>query len=178
VGEFGATGPYLWENGVLTELGGDAAYGIASDINERGQVVGQVLLGAFLWGARTGLTSLPSATGGPNAVSAAFAVNNSGEIVGFDSEDGVETYPVRWTRAGRVITFQLNRGTFVALNDGGLAVGRYPVNSEWQAFASTRIGELIQLGAGIPVAVNNRGAIVGTASIDGENRVVIWLVRN
>jgi uncharacterized membrane protein len=176
IGEFGATGPYLWENGELTELGGDAPYGVASDINERGQVVGQVVLNAFLWSSKAGLTRLPHAATGPNPVSAAYSVNNSGETVGFESENGVEQFPVRWTRTGEPILFAAIMGTFVGLNDSGMAVGVYASDSAANGFISTRHGDVIQLGPGRPVAINNGGAVVGTAVVEGTNRVVVWLV--
>jgi hypothetical protein len=36
--------------------------------------------------------------------------------------------------------------------------------------------QLISLGFEIPTAMNNRGAIVGTTTIGGENDAVVWLV--
>ena len=68
---------------------------------------------------------------------------------------------------------------FIGINASGLAVGRYavqiaPTEFVWHGFASVRRGHVVTLGLGIPVAVNNRGAILGTTNVDGVQRVVIW----
>jgi hypothetical protein len=174
--------PCLWEDGIVTVLGDGASFGGAFDISKRGHAAGQLLNAAFVWSRRAGLTLLPSSSGASGVISAALALNNSGEVVGFEAPDGVVSTPVRWTRSGRVETFDsLLRGTFVSINSSGLAVGRYLVEIsegvfDWYGFASTRRGDVLGLGPGIPVAVNDRGAILGMTVIDGAPRVVVWRV--
>jgi hypothetical protein len=112
-----------------------------------------------------------------------MAINHSGEIVGFDRE-AVRTAvltPVRWTPPGEIQTFPQIQGTFVAINARGLAVGQYevpiaPNQFVWHGFATTRHDRVVTLGPGIPVAVNDRGAILGTTVIDDVSHVVVWLV--
>jgi uncharacterized membrane protein len=181
--------PCLWEDGVVTELGNGGLSGSAFDINARGDIAGQCapcgegLASAFVWSRRTGVTPLPSSTGGADAIAAAMAINDRGELVGFETE-AVATAaltPVRWIPAGEIQTFPQFQGTFVAVNARGLAVGRYMVQVAanqfvWHGFATTRHGDVVTLGAGIPVAVNDRGAILGTTEIEGVSHVVVWLL--
>jgi uncharacterized membrane protein len=174
--------PCLWEDGIVTVLGDGASSGSAFDISKRGHAAGQLLNSAFTWSPRAGLTLLPSSSGESGAIAAAMALNNSGEVVGFEAADGVVSIPVRWTRSGGTETFDnLLRGTFVSINASGLAAGRYLVEIsggvfEWYGFVSTRRGDVVDLGLGIPVAVNDGGAILGTTVIDGAPRVVVWRV--
>ena len=91
----------IWDHGTISDLGtltGPAGCGglsLASDINDRGQVVGgcsdEVLLGhGFLWedGAMTDLGTLI----GPAGSSRAAGINNRGQIVGkSDSVAGSHT---------------------------------------------------------------------------------------
>ncbi len=181
--------PCLWEDGVLTDLGNGGLSGSAFDINARGAIAGQCgscgegLDSAFVWSRRTGITPLPSSTGAADAIAGAVAINHSGETVGFETE-AVSTAvltPVRWTPAGEIQTFPQFQGTFVAINARGLSVGRYdvaiaPNQFVLNGFAVTRHDRVITLGPGIPVAVNDRGAILGTTTIDGVTHVIVWLV--
>jgi uncharacterized membrane protein len=181
--------PCLWEGGVVTELGNGALSGSAFDINARGDIAGQCascgegLDSAFVWSRRTGVAPLPSTRGGADAIAAAMAINHSGEVVGFETEAVATAVltPVRWTPAGEIHTFPQFQGTFVAINARGLAVGRHLVQIAanqfaWHGFATTRDGYVLTLGPGIPVAVNDRGAILGTTEIEGVSHVVVWLV--
>ena len=138
----------------------------------------------MVWSRRAEVTPLPTSTGAAEAISAAMAINPRREVVGFETEAGgtVVINPVRWTPAGEIQTFPQFRGTFVAINSSGLAVGRYEVQIEpnrfdWNVFVSIRQGRVVTLGPGIPVAVNDRGAIVGTTEIEGVTQAVLWFVR-
>jgi len=86
----GAMRPFLWENGVMRDLGSLGGYGEANDINELGQIVGrsqvQVVGGAFhafLWegGTMFDLNSLVSLDPGW-VLTSAQAINDHGWIVG------------------------------------------------------------------------------------------------
>lgn len=182
--------PCVWEDGVVTELGNGQLSGGAFDVNAPGDVAGQCapcgegLDSAFVWSRRAGAVPLPSSTGAADAITAAVGINARRETVGFETEavaSAVST-PVRWTPAGEIQTFPQFQGTFVAINASGLAVGRYLVQIaanqfDWIGFVATRQGRVVTLGPGIPVAVNDRGAILGTTRIDGVTHVVVWFVR-
>jgi hypothetical protein len=177
----GSGRPCLWEDGVRVELGDGVTYGAALAINERGEVAGQLELSAFVWSRRTGLMLLPSS--GPDHTTFAEGINNRTELVGaeFDGSSS-KTFPVRWTRSGGIRTLPQFEGPFLAINASGLAVGRYAVPVEeqrfdWVAFAETRGGTLVSLGFGLPLAVNDRGAILGTTGTGANQRVVIWRIR-
>jgi hypothetical protein len=177
----GSGRPCLWEDGVRVELGDGVTYGAALAINERGEVAGQLELSAFVWSRRTGLMLLPSS--GPDHTTFAEGINNHTELVGaeFDGSSS-KTFPVRWTRSGEIRTLPQFEGPFLAINASGLAVGRYAVpvaehRFDWVAFAETRGGTLVSLGFGLPLAVNDRGAILGTTGTGGNQRVVIWRIR-
>jgi len=91
--------PVLWQDGIVTDLGvlhGDLV-GIATAINNRGEVVGASVSApgpssgnprAFVWrnGVMTDLNSLVP-TDSPLYLLTAFAVNDSGEIVGFGAAE-------------------------------------------------------------------------------------------
>jgi probable HAF family extracellular repeat protein len=87
------TGAFLWEHGTMKNLGSfGGTCTFATDLNDRGEVVGIFTLGvgdtiqhAFLW-KNGSLTNLPNTIGGKNA--AAIALNNSGDVVGWASAPG------------------------------------------------------------------------------------------
>ena len=68
---------FLWENGVMVDLG----QGGANDINNSGQIVG----GSFLWEDGT-ITDLGTISG--TGRSEAYGINDLGQIVGYSREGG------------------------------------------------------------------------------------------
>ena len=86
---------FLWENGLMTGLGDLTSYPSgwveADAINDNGQTVGHAQLKGqgsdnhpFLWenGVMTDLGELPGAVTGGSARTEAYAINNSGQVVG------------------------------------------------------------------------------------------------
>jgi len=81
---------YIWEDGEMRSLVPDGGYGAAWDINDAGQVVGASSVDgwpcAFRWSESEGMIALP---GLGEFEDEAYAINNSGDIVGF----GYASYP-------------------------------------------------------------------------------------
>lgn len=99
---------FFWDGGVMTDLGvlGTGDWVIPRDLNDRGEIVGmsQTVSGdftsarAFHWAGGV-LTDLGAAGG---TWSQAWAVNNSGRIVGAAADAGGLSHAVRWD--GGVLT--------------------------------------------------------------------------
>jgi probable HAF family extracellular repeat protein len=111
----------VWGNGVLTTLDvpGPAS---ATDINDRGQIVGNSLAGAFLW---DGGTLTPLGTLGGTA-SFATSINNHGQIVGYSQISGDGAYHAfLWERGVMTDLGTLSGGSSraFAINDHGDIVG-------------------------------------------------------
>lgn len=93
----GYTHPFLWRHGVMTDLGalepGSVEYGVAIDINNRGEVIGSgdvyggTAMHAFLW--RDGVMRDLGTLGGRQ--SSAIAINDRGQVLGV-SDTGSGTY--------------------------------------------------------------------------------------
>jgi probable HAF family extracellular repeat protein len=79
-GEFHA---FLWDNGVMTDLGSASGNSSAGAINDMGQVLGGDGSGGFIWenGVRTYLDNLIDAGSGWSNVGG-WDINNKGEIAG------------------------------------------------------------------------------------------------
>jgi len=96
------TGSFIWDkkNGMrdIGGLGGSCT--IASDVNNRGQVVGTSALTGdslthpFVWDAANGITDLMGAS---NGVGSAFAINDGGQVVGVVC-DAVECHAALWQK--------------------------------------------------------------------------------
>jgi hypothetical protein len=176
---FSGTGRFcIWQDGEVIDLGSGGALGISG----RGEVVGQIGLNAVKWSRRSGVVTLPNGATGPSRVYSAHDANNRGAIVGQEAADGVSSYPVRWDKHGAVETLtQYPRGGFIAINETGLAVGTYPIIIDGtavpQVFLHTGAGEIIELGEGLPVALNDSGLVLGVVGLGVEQEVVIWRLR-
>lgn len=177
--------PFMWENGVLRDLGVlahvpcadgatpmDCGGGTANDINAHGVVVGwstgpDNVSRAFVWENGV-MRDLGVDPGQPTRAS---AINDRGQILGtsrgipFLWEDGVTqsitssvpAYPTALGANGEVI--------------GSLDLG---VNNLQHAFV-WKSGQLIDLGVGIPHAINRHGDIIGTwYRDDGGYRAILW----
>ena len=190
----------LWENGSMELLDGPGGPpGTARCINDIGQIAGQrdrrvdpVYGGpglAVLWDGPTSIELCTAACFGQDAYrrhgSAAFAINNAGQIVGSAPGD-----PAFLWDAGEITLFGLaeTRSAYAcAINDRGQVVGWAQVNDDQcHAFLwdSGRIVDLGTLGGpeAAALGINIHGSVVGrsfTAEInsDGEpieERGFLW----
>ncbi|MDY7086906.1 MAG: hypothetical protein SYR96_17535 [Actinomycetota bacterium] len=163
---------FLWSAGRLTDLGvlqpGQGEYGRATAVNNRGEVAGfsvvhwdpeQSTAHAFVWRHGT-LTDID-----PGSVdSMATAINNRGEVVGTRyTTAGQRAF--RW-RDGRMT--ELGTGYPWDINDRGQVIGTDHAGGTgatmWFGGRTYDLGAPAGYDDWSPVAINNRGWIVGNAS--------------
>ena len=181
---------FLWQPGAIRRLGplpGRTA-STASDINERGQIVGTsyVIRGdyyhlkvrAFLWqsGRLRDLGALPGDT-----ESEAVAINDAGQVIGLSYGDRTES------GGGRVRGFVWQNGKMrdlgalepTAISNRGQIVGFTGSELEgteqafvWHAGQTTMLGPFVRWSG---IAVNDRGQVAGSRSFaDGKIRAAVW----
>ena len=157
----------------LNGPGQEQVESFATDINNKGQVVGTSGFSAFRWSPRTGLQDL----GSFDTFSGARAINDAGIVVGFaqDPESSEPAgLPVRWTGPGQILALS-NLGSSVSgandINNAGQIVGNVafppePFGAE-HAFLWTREKGLIDLTPGtgsFASRINEKGMVLGTAA--------------
>jgi probable HAF family extracellular repeat protein len=197
---------FLWDDGVMKDLGvigtnpcvnipeEQCGWSEASDINERGQIVGfstsQGGSRAVVWDPDN-LT--PRDLGFGTAPSRATAVNDNGQIAGHSYESGEAFF----LDGDQVVTLgSLGGGwTRVAgMNEGGTVAGTtVTASGEVHAFVWSRATGMRDLGSGpfgapqvgsVAVAINDRGDVLGYAQpcptnyrgycYGGPIRAVLW----
>lgn len=175
-------GPFhgvIWQNGAFLR---DIGLVLPQDINDLGQVVGGTATTAFLWqnGTFTDLGALS-----PDAASIAYAINNTGTIVG-TSNGG---FPVRWVD-GQIASLPVPNGVIqprpVDVNDGGDIVGWGTSSAAGALYASAfwRDGKPILLppwpGATQTLArsINDSAEIVGEGPVvaGGPQHALKWTI--
>jgi probable HAF family extracellular repeat protein len=172
---------FLWSRGKLTDLGvleaGDGEYGRATDVNDRGEVVGfsvfrvdpeQSAQHAFLW--RNGvLTDIDQVS----LDSMAAAINNRGQVVGTRyTADGA--YAFLW-QAG--VMTNLGTGYAWDINDRGQVVGQNNLGATgatmWYRGRAYDLGAPAGLDDWRPTAINERGWIAGNGGVMA-GRAYLW----
>lgn len=162
--------PFLWRAGTMVDLASSSApsWGIAQDINDRGQVVGTGDAGAFLWdrGVWTALFE-PGAL-----ISSAEAINNASQVVGtYYPSAGNRQHGFLWQRGkltdlGYLIPVDINdRGEILAYRT--VPETAYPACVWWH-------GRVTELGFDRPVAINNLGWVTGITPAGDAYRAVLW----
>jgi len=170
----------------ITDLGGlqETRDANATAINDAGQIVGTSAGHAFLWEAAV-MTDLGT-LGGP--VSAAHAVNASGQIVGEYETARGEVHAFLWQR-GVMTDLGLPGESSSArgINDRGEIIGFAGGKNLrggailWKDGARQPLGDLGPSGSGSnAMAINDKGEIAGVSSgfaarLGGVVRAVIWL---
>jgi probable HAF family extracellular repeat protein len=169
---------FIWENGRMRDLGlfpGDL-FAAASDINNRGQVVGA---GAADFSPHALLWENGRVIDLGGTFSQAFAINNRGQIVGVTSGGAA-----LWQNGVLHNLASLSGGGSEAfdINDKGVIVG-YSTTATGESHAVMWTdGGIVDLGT-LPgddfsqaLAINSQGQIVGTSSniSQGVERAFIW----
>ncbi len=192
---FGEFRAFLWDNGVLTNLGtlpGYTASSTATGINDLGQVVGSALdripsragsySRAFLWSADNGMINLGTFGG---YSSGANAINNLGQVVGASDPVMGSGRAFRTAPNSRINPATDDLGTLP--NNSGFS-GASDINNLGQVvgYISTgnggaflwENGVITNLGFDSAIAINDLGQIVGseagvfTAGVLWENGVI------
>ncbi|WP_127508561.1 hypothetical protein [Actinoplanes solisilvae] len=172
--------PFLWTGGTITDLGvlerGEREYGRATDINDHAQVVGFSVVRqdpeqsgqhAFLWQNGV-LTDLDRSA----YDSMANAINNHGQVAGVRYIPGGR-HAVSWQNG---VMTDLGPGIATGINDQGQIIG----SATGTGAALWVRGRAYDLGAPAgsddwtPVAINDRGWIVGNAWAGTDLRAYLW----
>ncbi len=188
----GATVAWLWQNGVISNLGGSpgATHNWANSINASGQIVGHSggpSLGGFmpfLWSASGGMTSLGVLPG--HVAGAAKGINTQGQVVGDSDFSGGGVRAFLWSPGGVGMTDLgvfpgQDRSSAHAINDAGKVVGQADTLEGSRAFLWSAFGGMTVLGdlrgaiTSNAVHINAAGQIVGSYDTDsGLTRAVLW----
>jgi probable HAF family extracellular repeat protein len=182
--EGGGDRAFLWTaDGGMQDLGAlpGATFSYATDINERGEVVGasQTAGGeghAFLWTQADGFKDLGTLGG---SSSAAQAINDLGHVVG-----GIDAHAFLWTAESGMKDLGKPPGSDLAfafdINTLGQVVVLSVTSGLNQAFVWTQADgfqELVTLGGNYSqaLAINERGQVAGSSSTaGGEAHAVVW----
>ena len=165
----GNTHAFLWEDGVMIDLGTlDAPYNftsLASSINERGQIAGTSYssnLGldghAFLWedGVMIDLGTL----GG--AYSQANAINGRGQVVGFSETPSGEQHAFLWENGVMTDIGPAGLQSYARfVNEVGEVAGLLETPAPYAFFWKDGVLTQIDVYASFPRGFNNRGQVVG-----------------
>lgn len=188
----GSERAFLWQSGVITDLGTLPGYTVGSqayDINSVGQVVGTSSNGgfsvhAFLWQNGT-MTDLGSLLGGN--YNAAYDINDAGQIVGEASTPGdTAAYAFLRQPDGTVTNLGTLPGyamsTANSINNAGQVVGVAWTATHsgraflWQGGVMTDLGTLPSYtNSSYAHDINNTGQVVGySTNASGTNRAFLW----
>jgi probable HAF family extracellular repeat protein len=189
----GFSHPFLWQQGVMTDLGllPEGISASAEDINAVGDVVGAGTAESFpyqphaiLW-RRGQVIPLALLPGG--SYSQAFAINDWGLIAGA-ADDGVSTHATVWWAGtpipleGLALPTGDSGGWATDVNNLGQVVGSAYVDGPhtravlWQAGRAIDLGTLPGDDHSQALAINDRGQIVGlSANIEASTmRAFLW----
>lgn len=181
-GNNGADHAFIWQDGVITDLGTLPGYSYQSEawaVNGAGEVVGWSVSGgttgttdghAFLWlgGTMTDLGTLPGAK-----ISQAHGINDYGQVVGQSGNDAFLWQPTaQYKTTGTMIDLGSLPGYQYAM---GMAIDNYGVVTGY----ATNNGSDMVAFLWIPTARNSTtGAMVNLGSLNGDNSVQPWAINS
>lgn len=187
----------VWANGVATDLG--TLGGTQSDargINQAGQIVGRAQDANGNWRAAVWNADQPTELVTPNASSSsrATAINNAGQIVGYEQRQSEQypLHPVQWVQGvasnldeslGHTSTYLPN---VHGLNDLGQIVGSVKAPNTVDYYRAVLwdrgVSSMLDMPSGADAAeakdINNAGQIVGFIYLKAANagsRAATWI---
>ena len=174
---------YQHPNGPMQDLGWPGYNSYASGINDQGQVVGEgvgfpyhPILYCYPGGPLEDLGNLGNDWYWNNN---AYAINNSGQVVGTAAAPGVWCHAFFYPYPAGPMRDMDNAGTLdsyaVAINASGLSVGWAGLSSHYHAVLypypagpMVDLGNLGGTGNSEALGINDSGQVVGASSISGE----------
>jgi len=177
VSQGGSTHAFVYANGSLKVIGGDAV-GEATAVNLRGQVVGTLSGRAFLY-ENGGVRDLGTLGG----FSSAKGLDDFGRVVGMSTDSHGTPYPFLWNNGAMQAMPGPSGSGAIDIDDAGLVIGSAEGTYGYflESGTYTRLDTLpavVQKGWRHlePTGVNNRGWIVGTATDSSGNLRAFVLV--
>ncbi|HEX2195589.1 MAG TPA: hypothetical protein VHJ76_01580 [Actinomycetota bacterium] len=168
--------------------------GTTRDVNNAGVAVGVWRNAPFTWSRAGGYDELPFLPGAIWDQAEAMAINDSGTIVGWGTDDEGFMKPVRWSRAGAIEELPvLSGGKYGVVNDvnaSGVMVGEADGTTErglrtrpvvWHPDGTIEEIPLVPLDPpldmGFAEGINDRGTVIGwdMSSIQGDGRQAPWI---
>lgn len=178
---------FRWQNGVMQDLGtlgGPVSY--AFDINNSGQTAGAAeraddgIHHAVLWGSG-GIVDLGDLGNLWDTDSAAYGINDAGQVVGGSYNDAGEFHAFLWQNGGMqdLGTLGGDTGTAMAINENSQVVGgsKLPDNTTVHAFLWD--GGMLDLGSlgwnqSYAYDINDKGQVVGALQTGQTSHAFVW----
>jgi probable HAF family extracellular repeat protein len=176
--------PELWRHGSIVDLSQPGNYATPRALNNLGEVVGEVGIGAFQGDAirwrRDGSTETALLPG--TSACSASDINERGEAVGLCFAPDGSRHAFLWDKEGiSELAFGATEAEALSINDRGQIAGYIVVSGGdtravfWENGVSTRIEPPPGATETFPVDINERGQVVGYMWVSGSGQhVFVW----